>query len=88
MVKEKPRIQSKKIDEEVRNLILFNDDVNTFEHVIDCLVSICEQTEIQAEQCAFITHHIGKCAVKTGSYQKLKPVLSELRSQGLSVVIN
>ena len=48
-------------------LILHNDDFNTFEHVINCLVSYCEHKEIQAEQCAYIVHHNGKCSVKKGA---------------------
>ena len=53
--------------ERVYEIILFNDDVNTFDHVINTLVAYCDHTYEQAEQCAYIVHHSGKCAVKTGS---------------------
>ena len=52
-------------DEQKNNeIVLFNDDVNTFDHVIETLVYACEHTPIQAEQCAWIVHYKGKCTVK------------------------
>lgn len=60
------------IDEE-KNLILLNDDVNTFDYVIDTLVEVCGHTREQAETCAWITHYKGRCAVKSGSFFELKP---------------
>lgn len=69
------------------NLILYNDEINTFEHVIDCLVSLCNQTEVQAEQCAYITHNNGRCAIKKGNYKSLAPIQSALQLQGLTVEI-
>jgi len=65
-------------------IILHNDDVNTFDHVIRCLVRICDQTAEQAEQCAYIVHYNGKCVVKTGSFEDLKPRCLLLLEQGLS----
>ena len=65
-------------------IILHNDDVNTFDHVIQCLVRICDQTAEQAEQCAYIVHYNGKCVVKTGSFEDLKPRCLLLLEQGLS----
>ena len=56
-----------------KRLYVFNDDVNTFEHVIECLMRICKHTLEQAEQCAHIVHYNGKCAVKDGSFKELKP---------------
>lgn len=87
MIKEKESTEQKLNTELDKKLILFNDDINTFEHVIDCLVSICDHTEIQAEQCALITHYTGKCEIKKGSYKSLKPYFNDLRTQGLFVVI-
>ena len=52
-------------------IILFNDDVNTFDHVIETLVSVCNHTYEQAEQCAYIVHFSGKCTVKKGKYSYL-----------------
>lgn len=65
-------------------IILHNDDVNTFDFVIDSLVDICEHTLEQAEQCAMLVHYKGKCGVKTGEYDELKPKCSELQRLGLS----
>ena len=56
------------------DLIIYNDDVNTFEHVIESLVEICEHKLIQAEQCTWIIHHSGKCSVKRGSFETLEPL--------------
>ena len=70
-----------------KQLILFNDEVNTFEHVIDCLVSVCGHDAIQAEQCAVITHYKGKCSVKRGSFDDLHPMHSRLGENGLTVEI-
>ncbi|MGB2244766.1 MAG: ATP-dependent Clp protease adaptor ClpS [Flavobacteriaceae bacterium] len=66
-------------------IILYNDDVNTFDHVISCLVRICDQTPEQAEQCAYIVHYHGKCVVKTGTFEDLKPRCLLLLEAGLSV---
>ena len=71
----------------VRDLILYNDDVNTFDHVIKCLIEVCEHDELQAEQCTYIVHYTGKCAVKSGSYSKLNPLREALCERGLSAVI-
>jgi len=68
-------------------LVLFNDDVNTFDDVIRWLIEICEHEAIQAEQCAYIVHHAGKCSVKTGSWDELEPKATALLDRGLSVEI-
>lgn len=65
-------------------IVLFNDDVNTFDHVINTLISVCEHTPEQAEQCSLIVHHNGKCTVKTGEYDDLKPKCTRLLQAGLS----
>lgn len=70
-----------------KKLILFNDHVNTFDHVIDCLVNICDHDPIQAEQCATITHYKGKCSVKHGSFEELVPFQSQLSENGLTVEV-
>ena len=71
----------------LHEIILFNDDVNTFDFVIDCLIEICEHTSEQAEQCALLVHYKGKCAVKTGEYDELKPRCTQLLTRGLSAEI-
>ncbi|MCL5245280.1 ATP-dependent Clp protease adaptor ClpS [Cellulophaga sp. 20_2_10] len=78
------------VEEEVANnneIVLFNDDVNTFDHVIDTLVAACDHTPLQAEQCAFLVHYKGKCTVKTGDYKDLEPRCSKLLQAGLSAEI-
>ena len=71
----------------LNEIVLFNDDVNTFDHVIDTLIRVCQHTSEQAEQCAILVHYKGKCTVKTGSLNKLKPQYSSLLDAGLSAEI-
>ena len=68
-------------------IVLFNDDVNTFDHVIETLIYACDHTAEQAEQCAILVHYKGKCTVKTGEYKDLKPRCSILLEAGLSAEI-
>lgn len=70
-----------------KSLILFNDDINTFDWVIQCLIEICEHEVEQAEQCTYIIHYKGKCDVKHGSFEDLEPRLKELHRRGLSAEI-
>ncbi|GAA3653354.1 ATP-dependent Clp protease adaptor ClpS [Flavivirga jejuensis] len=68
-------------------IVVYNDDVNTFDHVIETLIYACEHTSEQAEQCALLVHYKGKCTVKTGLYDDLKPRCSMLLDAGLSAEI-
>lgn len=68
-------------------IVLFNDDVNTFDHVINTLIRVCSHTAEQAEQCALLVHYKGKCTVKTGELSDLKPQCSSLLEAGLSAEI-
>lgn len=68
-------------------IVLYNDDVNTFDHVIETLVMVCKHTPEQAEQCAILVHYKGKCTVKTGHYDELKPQCTQLLEAGLSAEI-
>lgn len=68
-------------------IILYNDDVNTFDHVIETLIHVCSHTAIQAEQCALLVHYKGKCTVKTGSFDELEPQCTQLLEAGLSAEI-
>ena len=70
-----------------RDLILYNDDVNTFDHVVDCLQAFCNHTSIQAEQCAHIVHHNGKTGVKRGRMEVLIPIMEALTENKLSCKI-
>jgi len=82
------RIEIKSKTQKLNCIILFNDDVNTFEWVIECLMLYCQHDAIQAEQCATIVHYNGKCEVKTGSLKALKPICETLLEKGLSAAIN
>jgi len=78
------------VEEEVlkqNEIVLYNDDVNTFDHVIDTLIQACDHTPEQAEQCSIIVHYKGKCTVKTGEFSDLKPRCSMLLDAGLSAEI-
>jgi ATP-dependent Clp protease adaptor protein ClpS len=70
-----------------KHLILYNDDVNTFEFVIECLIKICKHDIIQAEQCTYLVHYKGKCSVKTATYKELKPICEALLEKGLTAAI-
>ncbi|MFK7899250.1 MAG: ATP-dependent Clp protease adaptor ClpS [Cyclobacteriaceae bacterium] len=72
---------------ESHELVIFNDDVNTFDHVIESLVDICRHTAEQAEQCAFIIHHKGKCSVKVGGYKELVPMRQSICDRGISAEV-
>lgn len=69
-------------------LILHNDDVNTFEHVMEQLISYCDHSLEQAEQCALITHFKGKCDVLVGDMTKLKAIKQQLLDKSLSATID
>ncbi|MFI2744010.1 ATP-dependent Clp protease adaptor ClpS [Zhouia sp. PK063] len=78
------------IEEQLKDLneiVLYNDEVNTFDHVIETLMDACEHTPEQAEQCSLIVHYNGKCTVKTGAYEDLRPRCSKLLEAGLSAEI-
>jgi ATP-dependent Clp protease adaptor protein ClpS len=76
------------LSDEVRHLILHNDDVHTFDYVIVSLIDICHHDIHQAEQCAYIVHHNGKCDVKNGTYDMLHLMKDQLTSRGLNVTID
>ncbi len=69
------------------SIVIYNDDVNTFDWVIRCLVQLCGHDPYQAEQCAWFIHNNGKYAVKHGSYEQLKPICEALCDRGLSATI-
>jgi len=87
----KKKIQEKVdiLEQEVslHEIVLFNDEVNTFEFVINSLIDVCDHSPEQAEQCTYLVHYKGKCAVKTGEYDELKPRCSRLLNLGLSAEI-
>jgi ATP-dependent Clp protease adaptor protein ClpS len=72
---------------DIMNIVLYNDDVNTFDNVIDALIKVCKHENEQAEQCAYIVHYTGKCIVKSGEYKKIRPMCEALLDRGLSATI-
>lgn len=69
------------------HLIVWNDEVNTFEWVIETLVEVCKHSYEQAEQCAYIIHFRGKYAVKHGSYEELKPLCDAITERGIGATV-
>ena len=83
--KSKQQASSSKI--KVKSLFLINDDYNSFDHVVDCLTAICDHDEIQAEQCALLTHYKGSCEIVIGDTADLEPIKEDLALYGLNVEI-
>ena len=79
--------KKKELDSFGSNIIIFNDDVNSFDWVIQSLVEICSHTKEQAEQCALIIHTRGKCGVKKGTFEKLRPLAEGLIDRGINATI-
>lgn len=75
------------LDQEALDLVVFNDDFNTFEHVIQVLMKVCKHSHEQAEQCTLIIHYKGKCAVKKGSREELKPMCEAILDAGIQAAI-
>lgn len=73
--------------EKTFNIIVWNDEVNTFEWVIETLIDVCGHTEEQAGQCALLIHNRGKYAVKNGSYDDLKPQRDAITERGISATL-
>lgn len=73
--------------DEPRQLVVYNDEVNTFDHVIRTLIDICGHSAEQAEQCTLLIHYKGKCSVKLGSYTELEPRCSAIHKRGISADI-
>ncbi|MBK5192234.1 MAG: ATP-dependent Clp protease adaptor ClpS [Flavobacteriaceae bacterium] len=84
-VLEKVKTDTKK--QKNHEIVLYNDDYNTFDHVIETLIAACDHTAEQAEQCAVLVHYKGQCTVKTGTFSDLKPRCSKLLDAGLSAEI-
>jgi len=81
-IKEELVVLEKEVNQ--HHIVLHNDEVNTFDFVINSLINVCEHTEEQAEQCTWLVHFKGKCTVKTGELKELEPRCSKLLSLGLS----
>lgn len=72
---------------DLRNLVVYNDDVNTFEHVIETLIQVCNHSQEQAEQCTYLIHYKGKCTVKVGSFEELEGMCTAIHDRGISADI-
>lgn len=89
VIEESKSISSSKNEQINQNhLILFNDDVNSFDYVVETLIDVCDHDPLQAEQCAWITHHKGKCVVKQGEKSKLVSMRRAITDRGLNAEIH
>ena len=68
-------------------IVVYNDDYNTFDHVIETLIKACKHTPQQAEQCTILVHYKGQCTVKTGELIDLKPICSNILEAGIDAEI-
>lgn len=84
-VLEDEKVETK--DDLLKKLVVFNDDYNTFQHVIDTLIRVLKMGLQQAEQCALLVHHKGRCTVKNGSYDELKPYRDAITQVGIDARI-
>jgi ATP-dependent Clp protease adaptor protein ClpS len=82
-----PELEVETLEKKENKIVLFNDDFNTFDHVIDMLIAACDHTPVQAEQCSLIVHYKGKCNVKSGEYEDLEPRCTALLEAGLTAEI-
>ncbi|MFV0304728.1 MAG: ATP-dependent Clp protease adaptor ClpS [Moheibacter sp.] len=87
MWKEESDVDVLTAEEQKNTIVLHNDEVNTFDFVIMSLMEVCKHSSEQAEQCTWLVHYKGKCEVKSGSYDFLKPMCSALIDRGLSAEI-
>lgn len=85
--KEENSILEAVITEDQKDLIVYNDDFNTFDHVINTLIKVCKHNVEQAEQCTYIIHYRGKCAVKKGTMDELKPMKDSICDAGIDAKI-
>jgi ATP-dependent Clp protease adaptor protein ClpS len=72
---------------EQKQLIIYNDDINTFDDVIDALIEICKHDALQAEQCTMLIHYKGRCTVKLGDWHTLEPMCTSLLNRGITAEI-
>ena len=80
-------VETEVLTEDPCTLIVWNDEVNTFEWVIETLMEICGHSHEQAEQCAYIIHYSGKYGVKKGSYDELKPMCDAITDRGIGATV-
>lgn len=74
-------------EKKLNELVIYNDDFNTFAYVIDTLIRVCGHDPLQAEQCTLMIHYNGKCSVKRGEFKKLRPLCDNILERGLTAEI-
>ncbi|MDH4461081.1 MAG: ATP-dependent Clp protease adaptor ClpS [Spirosomataceae bacterium] len=84
---EETLVMEEVIDVAQNDLVVYNDDVNTFDHVIETLVEVCGHSLEQAEQCTLLIHYKGKCAVKKGTFDELAPMRNAICRRGISAEV-
>jgi ATP-dependent Clp protease adaptor protein ClpS len=80
-------VKEEVVSTELYGLVVFNDDINTFDHVINTLIEVCDHTPQQAEQCTWIIHFKGKCTVKTGGFEELASMRNAICGRGISAEV-
>ena len=86
-VLDNPNVEELTNKNNLKSIIVYNDDHNTFEHVIRCFIEILNHSSTQAEQCTHLIHFKGKASVKSGTLEELKPYKNGLTNKGLSAII-
>ncbi len=80
-------VLEKVVEEDLSDLVVFNDDVNTFEHVINILMKVCKHSAEQAEQCTMLIHYKGRCTVKHGTFAELRPMCESILDAGITATV-
>lgn len=84
---EAPEETLERVSDQGAALIVWNDNINTFDHVIESLIEVCDQSPEQAEQCALFIHYKGKYAVKKGEAERLRPMAEGLLDRGIQATV-
>lgn len=82
-----PEVLEEVVESLEHDLMVYNDNVNTFDHVIETLMRVCKHSQQQAEQCTYIIHYRGKCSVKKGDFDELKPMRDAICEAGIEARI-
>jgi ATP-dependent Clp protease adaptor protein ClpS len=77
-------VENAAVETKLYSLVVFNDDINTFDWVIETLMEVCNHSPEQAEQCTLIIHYKGKCSVKLGDFDELAPMRNAICNRGIS----
>lgn len=80
-------VEVKTIEDTLYSLVVYNDEINTFDHVINTLIEVCGHQPLQAEQCTMIIHYKGKCKVKNGDFEELAAMRNQICNRGISAEV-